>query len=121
MSDFRPPARIKDTALLALLKLECDSCEITGETESLHLHHVILKSGAHRGDDLRENIICLAGWLHEAYHRGDPEARLLVARHVNEVRTDIAAYISEKLDSPEALLFWFERHGLEPEGASSDV
>lgn len=121
MSDFRPPMRIKDPALLRLLKLEFDSCEITEETGDLHLHHVVFKSGAHRGDDLRENIICLAGWLHEAYHRGDTEARLLLARHVNEVRTDVAAYISEKLGGPEALISWFERHGLEPEGDRLDV
>lgn len=111
MSDFKPHARIKDTALLAILKLEYDSCEITGATDNLDLHHVILKSGAHRGDDLRQNIICLEHNLHMKYHRGDLEAMRAVARHVNSKRTDVAAYISEKLGSPEALLHWFERHG----------
>jgi len=121
VTDFRPPMRIKDPALLRYLKLSYDECEISGETQNLHLHHVIFKSGAHRGDDLRSNIICLAGWLHEAYHRGDPEARLLLALHVNEVRTDVAAYIAEKLDGPEALLSWFERHGLDSEGDLRNV
>lgn len=104
--------RIKDSALLAMLKLEYSSCEITGATGALDLHHVILKSGAHRGDDLRENIICLDHNLHMDYHRGDPQAMLAVAKHVNNRRSDVAAYISEKLGSADALLHWFERHGL---------
>jgi hypothetical protein len=103
-------ARIKDPALLELLKYEHDCCELTGETENLHLHHVIFKS--HGGDDLRANIVCMVGWLHDAYHAGDRAARQRLAHHVNTERTDVAAYISEKLSGPEALLEWFSRHGL---------
>lgn len=56
-----------------------------------------------------------------AYHRADPEAMLLVARHVNDRRSDVAAYISEKLGSPEALLYWFERHGFTEDEPSFKV
>ena len=102
--------RIKDPALLALLKYEHDECELSGETWLLHLHHVIFKS--HQGDDLRSNILCMVDDLHRRYHAGDPEVMLMVANHVNDSRPDIAGYISDKLGGPDHLLLWFERHGL---------
>ncbi len=115
MTDWKPQRRIKDTTLLALLKFEFDCCELTGETEPLHLHHVILKSGAHRGDDVRENIVCLHLPLHMRYHRGDHQARFDVARYVCEKRPDTCLYIAWKLGGQEALDEWFARHNLEPE------
>ncbi len=108
MIDSKPKARIKDPALMRLLKHECDECELTGVTAGLHLHHVVFKSQG--GDDLRQNIVCMVDWLHERYHASDPIAMELLARHVEERRSDIAAYISEKLGSPGALVEWFERH-----------
>lgn len=107
-SDFRPRARIENKALMRLLKYEYDECSLTGVTINLHLHHVIFKS--HGGDDLRENIICMADWLHERYHKGDPLVKRMLADHVEHFRSDVAAYISEKLGSPGALVEWFERH-----------
>lgn len=108
MSDFRSPARIKDTALLARLKFESDECELTGATDDLHLHHVIFKGQG--GDDVRENIICLVSWMHDKIHAGDPVARQHLAAYIEHVRTDVAGYISEKLGGPDALLEWFARH-----------
>lgn len=93
---------------MALLKYELDECEMTGATIGLHLHHVVFKS--HSGDDLRENIICMVDWLHERYHAGDPVVKKMLARHVEERRSDVAAYISEKLGSPGALIEWFNQH-----------
>lgn len=108
MTDWKPMKRIKDPALLGLLKYELDECELTGVTINLHLHHVVFKSQG--GDDLRQNIICMADWLHERYHAGDPKVREMLARHVDEYRSDVAAYISEKLGSPGALVEWFNQH-----------
>jgi hypothetical protein len=108
--DARPAARIKDPALLALLKFEYDECELTGETFGLHLHHVILKSQG--GDDLRENIICVVQWKHDAYHAGDAGVRLEIATFIDQQRPDVGCYIAEKLGGAEQLLVWFERHGL---------
>lgn len=105
--------RIVDPALLRLLRWEYDACEITGVEGRLHLHHVIPKQNPHCGDDLRENIVCMADWLHERYHAGDPMVKKLLARHVEERRSDVAAYISEKLGSPGALVDWFDRHYME--------
>ena len=102
--------RIKDTALLSALKLYYDECEITGETSRLHLHHVILKSQG--GDDLRENILCVAGWLHDDYHQARKEARYMIARHVATLRPDVALYVSEKLGSEDAYEWWLEQHGV---------
>lgn len=102
--------RIKDPILLRLLKYEYDECEITGVTHELHLHHVIFKS--HVGDDVRENIICLTEAVHTRYHQGNPRIRLLIARHIDDYRPDVACYIAEKLGGAEALLDWFYRHGL---------
>lgn len=108
MIDSKDAARIKDPALMRLLKFENDECEITGVTVNLHLHHVIYKS--HGGDDLRQNIVCMADWLHERYHAHDPMVRKMLADHIETFRSDVAAYISEKLGSPAALVEWFERH-----------
>lgn len=114
--DPRPSPRIKDPTLLRLLKFESLECEISGVTDGLHLHHIILRSGAHRGDDVRENIICISEDIHMSYHRGDSEARKLIGHHVETKRPDVARYIAEKLGSPDALLEWFARHGIK-EGA----
>jgi hypothetical protein len=108
MIDDKTKKRIKDPVLMRLLKHEYDECELTGVTAGLHLHHVVFKS--HSGDDLRQNIVCMVDWLHERYHAGDPMAMELLARHIEERRSDVAAYISEKLGSPGALVEWFERH-----------
>lgn len=102
-------ARIKDPALLARLKLECDECEITGETGQLHLHHVIFRSDG--GDDLRSNIVCLAGWLHDDYHRGKGDSRELLGALLTSRRPDVIDYINWKLGSTDALSVWLERHG----------
>jgi len=115
--DFLSAPRIKDLALLRVLKISCDECSISGVTEGLHLHHVILKSsgGGHRGDDVRENIICISEPIHTLYHRGDPPTRLLVATHISTERPDIVNYIAKKLGSQDAMLEWFNRHGLREE------
>lgn len=108
--DLKRPPRIKNTALLGLLKLEYDCCEISGLTGELALHHVILKGQG--GDDMRENIICLSGKLHRLYHAGDKTTRFLVANHVDKNRPDVACYIAEKLGGATALLDWFSRHAI---------
>ena len=115
--DTKPAPRIKDPALLKLLKMELDECEISGVTTGTHLHHVLLKSagGSHRGDDVRENIICINEDLHTRYHRGDAEARRLIGHHVDTKRHDVARYIHDKLGGADALLEWFARHGIHPE------
>jgi len=106
--------RIKDPGLLRMLKYEYDECEITGVTERLHLHHVVLKSsgGGVSGDDVRENIICINEDLHTRYHRGDSEARRLIGHHVDTRRPDVARYLHDKLGGAEALIEWFARHGV---------
>lgn len=108
--DLKPAPRVKNPSLMRLLKIEYDECELSGETSDLHLHHVIFKS--HGGDDMRQNIICLVEGLHTLYHRGDAETRRRVGEHVNEVRTDVAGYIADKLGGPDPLLEWFARHGV---------
>lgn len=100
-------ARIKDPALLRLLKFEFDECEISGVTSGLHLHHVIYRSQG--GDDLRCNIVCLSDELHTQYHAGNPWARGLLAKHIDENRHDVASYIAEKRGA-DGLLEWFARH-----------
>lgn len=120
MTDWKPQGRIKDPTLLALLKFEFDCCEITGETCGLHLHHVILKSGAWRGDDVRANIICIYDNLHARYHGGDSEARLTVALHIRDNRPDTCLYIARKLGGQEAIDEWFARHNLDPKGIDAD-
>ena len=112
-TDQKRPRRIKDPALMRLLKYEVDECEVTGGVGLLHLHHVILKSQG--GDDLRENILSMTEGLHEGYHRGDPIARGLVAQHIDRNRPDVACYIAEKLGGAEQLLDWFARHGVKGE------
>lgn len=110
MDDPRPAPRIKDTVLLKLLKFEYDSCEITGVTSRLHLHHVIYKSQG--GDDLRCNIICVGEEFHTRYHAGDIVIKRMLAEHVDIQRPDTANYIAEKLGGAPALLEWFSRHGI---------
>lgn len=111
MRDTKSPPRIKDPALLKLLKFQADECEITGLTYGLHLHHVIYKS--HGGDDVRANIICMHDELHADYHQGNLYARSVVAAHVDDNRPDVACYIAEKLGSADALLEWFAGHLLD--------
>jgi 5-methylcytosine-specific restriction endonuclease McrA len=108
--NFRPRTRIKDTALLAALKLEHDCCEVTGETHNLHLHHVVFKS--HGGDDIRSNIVCLHQKLHDDYHAAKEEARYQVGRYIRTFRPDTMLYLQEKLGSATALVRWMERHGI---------
>lgn len=117
MTDWAPAPRIKDPALLRLLKFEYDCCEMTGIVYNLHLHHVIFKS--HGGDDLRENIICITEAIHGLYHRGDHHTRLRVAQYIDQHRPDIGSYIAEKLGGGEPLLEWFTRHGLAPIGVEA--
>jgi hypothetical protein len=120
MRDAKPEPRIKDPALMRLLKIELDECEISGVTTRLNLHHVLLKSagGGQRGDDVRANIICINEDLHTRYHHGDEEARRIIGRHIDNNRPDVACYIAEKLGSPDALLEWFARHGIEERRAA---
>jgi 5-methylcytosine-specific restriction endonuclease McrA len=106
--------RIKDGALLRLLKLRCDECEITGETGDLHLHHVIFKSQG--GDDVAANIVCCHGRLHDDYHRGKEAARKAIGSHVSARRPDTVRYLAEKLGSASACEAWLERHLQEGEG-----
>ena len=110
MQDQKRKPRIKDTALLRLLKFESLECEITGETFNLHLHHCVLKSQS--GDDVRENIVCLSEGLHTDYHHGDLATRLAVATHIKTERPDISEYIARKLGSQDALIEWYAKHGL---------
>jgi hypothetical protein len=92
------------------LKLEMDECEITGLTAAqsglgLHLHHVVLRSQG--GDDVRENVLCITGDIHNAYHRGAKTARDSVARHVFKNRPDTWSYLAEKLgDGGRIEWFW---------------
>jgi hypothetical protein len=102
-------ARINDPILLRLLKHEFDECEVSGSMNNLHLHHVIYRSQG--GDDLRCNIICLSEEIHTQYHAGNPWAKGLLGRHVDESRPDVASYIAEKRGAGY-LLEWFDRHGL---------
>lgn len=108
MSDFKDPPRIKDPALLRVLKLEYDACEISWETRDLALHHVIYKS--HVGDDVRDNIVCLVERLHVGVHAGLPSAKRLLAQHIRDNRQDVAEYIARKLGGETQLLEWYERH-----------
>lgn len=107
--DFKQPFRIKDTALLQLLKLEYDECEITGVTEDLHLHHVVLKSQG--GDDVRRNILCVAEELHWLYHHSNDNIRRMVALFVLNHRPDIHGYLRDKLGLG-ARREWYYRHGI---------
>ena len=110
MRDPKRAPRIKDPALLRLLKFESLECEISGEMGDLHLHHVVYRSQG--GDDVRENIICVSEEIHRHYHAGNPWARGLIGKHVDLERPDVACYIAEKLGGAEALLEWFNRHGV---------
>jgi hypothetical protein len=108
MMDVRPDRRIKDPALLEVLKFEYDESELSGETGTLALHHVILRSK--RGDDLRENIVCVTSKEHVLYHAADPEMRAAMGALVRDVRLDVAHYITRKLGGPGALAAWLSRH-----------
>ena len=94
---------------MALLKFEYDCCELSGVTYNLHLHHVLFRS--HGGDDVRANIVCMSNELHEAYHRSDAVARLMLAEHVFRKRRDVYAYLALKL-GPGPRDLWLEDHGL---------
>ena len=109
--DTKSAPRIKDPALLKLIKMEADECEISGVTNGIHLHHVVYRS--HGGDDLRCNLVCLSEEIHTQYHAGNPWARGLLGRHIDANRPDVACYIAEKLGGAEALLEWFSRHAIE--------
>jgi hypothetical protein len=37
---------------------------------------------------------------------------LLIANHIDTKRPDVARYLHDKLGGADALLGWFERHGL---------
>lgn len=90
---------------MRLLKFELDECELTGVVAGLHLHHVVFKS--HGGDDVRPNIVCMVGWLHDRYHAGDPVVMERLAIHIKTVRVDTAAYIAKKTGALDA---WYARH-----------
>lgn len=94
--------------MLEVLKFEYDESELSGETGKLALHHVIFRS--QRGDDLRENIVCMTGPEHVAYHAGDKEIWMALAALVTTIRLDVAEYIARKLGGPGAFAVWLSRH-----------
>jgi len=107
VTDWKPAARIINTELLALIRLEHDCCEITGRVGTLHLHHVIYRS--HGGDDLRHNILTMASDLHHRYHQSNPNALFAVGTHVRDHRPDILQYITAKMGDGYASM-WLARH-----------
>ena len=104
--DPKGNARVKDTDLMRLLHISADECEVTGKTGRLHLHHVLYRSQG--GDDVRANLWMVDEDLHLAYHHGDPEARRVMAAHV-EKRPDTRFYLREKLGQ-DAFNIWLGRH-----------
>lgn len=108
--DQRPQPRRRDPALMALLKMRYDECELTGLTFNLHLHHVVFR--AQGGDDVRANIVCMNAGLHERYHRGDAAAKLLLGTHIWFNRPDTLEYLQQKLTA-DSWTVWLEDHGIE--------
>jgi hypothetical protein len=89
-----------------MLKVEHDCCELTGETERLHLHHVHLRSQG--GDDVRGNIVCMSEDQHTRWHRGDEAVRSALAWYVRDKRPDVVAYFDAHVAGGFDL--WFEKH-----------
>jgi hypothetical protein len=104
--DWRPQPRVRNPLLLALLKLDYDECELTGQTWGTHLHHVVFK--VHGGDDVRANIVNLAEELHLRYHRADRQVMRQLALHVRDARPDTVRYLNHKVDGGFGP--WFDRH-----------
>lgn len=102
----KPEPRRRDPGLLALLKLEHDECELSGETFPLHLHHVVFKS--HGGDDVRANIVCMLDDLHTRYHGADEQVRGDLAWYVMHNRPDTIRYLNKKLIG--GFDEWFRAH-----------
>ncbi len=92
--------RLRDPALLRLLKYQYDECALCGRTELLHLHHVLFRS--HGGDDVRANIVCLCRPCHDGVHRGT--TKNVLSAYLQEHRPDVVEYLISKLSEDEVYI-----------------
>lgn len=111
LGDPKPPARVKDGPLLALLHHEWTECFLCGAINvRLSLHHV----HKHPRDDLRSNLLMLCGSGTTGCHgdiehaRGDSRARLV--RRIRVFRPDVFDYLRTKLRSAIAADEWLRSY-----------
>lgn len=116
-SDPKPPARIRDGALMALLHHEWRECALTeyGLPACLgmsprSLHHI----HRHPRDDVRANLVMLCGsgttGCHGAIEHADPETRLALGGYLRVRRPDTVAYLRAKLGGELAADEWLGRY-----------
>ena len=67
--DPKPPARVKDKKA----RPTGDRCVATGVNYDLHAHHLI--SRGQDGDDVADNLVWVAGYLHDHFHHGSVTQR----------------------------------------------
>lgn len=102
--DFKPPARIRNGAALALAKISYRECALCGETRNLHIHHVLFRS--HGGDDVLENLCCLCLTCHDAIHARKRMTWFALKTYIMFEREDVAAYLARKLGPAGAAAFF---------------
>jgi len=102
IGDWRPERRIVDAGLLAILKVRWDECCLCGETEDLHIHHIVYRS--HSGDDVEANLCCLCVSCHTGIHSRSTEKWEALAGYIAAERSDTAKYLRRKLGG-RALLY----------------
>lgn len=117
-SDPKPPARVRDPALLASLhrlSFECFLCETLHGPFSLHHIH------KHPRDDVSENLVYLCGdgtrGCHGLIEHADRQARTRLVRLLRLHRPDTFRYLSQKLGSAVAADEWLRRYAVGKERA----
>lgn len=115
--DPRPPARVRDPALLRALHLRwtsCALCNFLGTeplSHRLSLHHILKR---HR-EDVEAALIMLCGdgvaGHHGLVEHHDLETCRELARYLRVMRPDTFAYLTDKLGGAIAADDWLRRLG----------
>lgn len=104
--DPKPPARVRDPALLRSLHMEWGECALCGSTRTLSLHHV----HKHPRDDVRANLVMLCGsgttGCHGMIEHHAPVVCHDLAVYLLAFRPDTIDYLVGKLGSTDAAREW---------------
>lgn len=111
LGDPKPPARVKNGPLLALLHHEWRECFLCDAINvRLSLHHV----HKHPRDDLRSNLVMLCGsgttGCHGEIEHAAPGARARLVREIRVRRPDVFAYLRTKLGGAIAADEWLRSY-----------
>lgn len=95
--DPRPPARVRDKALLSILHRDWRECVLCGEHRGrLNLHHIFDR------DDVRGNLVMLCGsgttGCHGKVTVNDRETKRALGLYLVHERDDVLPHIASKLD-----------------------